>query len=150
MISELTEEQRDVLDEYVKDVKRTNGFPSPSDFHYRRSYANNYGEGEEIELLNDNIYELIQNNDFTDAQKRKLAKIISRREVNWFVSDDIKGIDPKLLIEQGNGYIILVDGTRIDDSRALVYKRERDKYNAIRQSRLANSKTNGTEFLNKN
>lgn len=149
MINGLTEEQKDVLDEYIKDVTNTTGIRCPADFHYRRTYAHIYGEGEEIELLNDNLYELIQNNDLTDAQKRKLAKIVSRREINWFVSDDIRGLDPKLVIEDGNGYIVLIDGTRIDDSRALIYKKERDRFNAIRAARLANSKTNGTEFLQK-
>jgi len=90
MIDNLTEEQKDVLNEYIKDVTNTTGIRCPADYHYRKTYAHNYGEGEEIELLNDHFYELIQNNILTDAQKRKLAKIVSKRKINWFESDDIQ------------------------------------------------------------
>ncbi|MEI6088904.1 MAG: hypothetical protein WCR42_00475 [bacterium] len=147
MIADLTEEQKDVLNEYIKNIKSTAGMRSPSDFHYRSEYIINYGEGEDIELLNDNFYELIQNNDLTENQIRKLAKLVSRRENKWIISANTKGIDPKSIYQQCNGYVVLEDGTRIDDNSSYQFRDSRIKYNEIQSQRLAKSKTNGTEFL---
>jgi hypothetical protein len=147
MINDLDEEQKDVLNEYIRDVTNMTGIRCPADFHYRRMYAHIHGEGEEIELLNEHFYELLQNNDLTDVQKRKLAKIVAKRELNWFVSDDIRSVDQKAVLENGFGYVVLTDGTRIDDIKARIYKKEREIFNAIRTERLAKSKTNGSEFL---
>ncbi len=147
MIKDLNAEQREVLDEFLKNAKNTTGILSPSDFHYRMEYIRNYGEGEDLELFNDNFYELIESNELTKNQTRKLARIISKRECKWIISDNMRAINPKLITEQGDDYVVLEDGTRIDDARSYLYKIKRDKYNELQKERLAKSKTNGKEFL---
>jgi len=149
MIADLTKEQKDVLDEYIRNIKNSAGMRSPSDFHYRTEYIINHGEGEDIELLNDNFYELIQNNDLTENQIRKLAKLVSRRENKWIISANTRGIDPKSITQVGDGYVVLEDGTRIDDNGSYQYRDKRIKYNEIQAVRLAKNKTNGKEFLEK-
>jgi len=147
MINDLNEEQKSVLEEFVKYVKNTAGTRTPSDFHYRKSFNNQYGDGEDIELLNDNFYELIKNNDLTENQIRKLAKLVSRRENKWIIRANAREIDPKSITEFGNGYIVLEDGTRIDDNSSYQFRDNRVKYNEIQYRRLEKSKTNGQEYL---
>ena len=150
MINDLNQDELDVLDEFVRDVKRPKGMRNPSDLHYRLLFRKKYGEDEDIELLNDYFYELIENNDLNAEQIKKLAKYISRRERKWIASDDLKSIDEKLIEETGFKYVVLTDGTRIDESSAYPYKRLREEYNDLKKRKLERSKTNGKEFLENN
>lgn len=146
MIDDLSSEQREVLNEFVRYVKNDSGVVTVNDVSKSILYDFNYGKGEAIELLNEHFYELIEKYSLTDKQVCQLAKKILRREFKWILIDDASKIKMKEVIFDGYGYVHITDGTRIDVAPDM-YTDERINYNSIREQRLKNRNTNGREYV---
>lgn len=145
-MSELTETEIKVLFEYVAQVKSRSACSTNNMFKEMISYDFEHGKGESLELLNKHFYDIIRAENLTDHQIKRLASIISKREARWTVADSHFELDFNLIKYDGNGFVKMKNGDRIDQEPN-TYKKEREHYNTIRARRLANQKTNGTEYL---
>ena len=104
-----------------------------------------HGKGQAIELINENFYYIIENNDLTENQIKKLAQEISQRENKWIVGE-LNELDFDNVVFDGHGYVEISNGTRIDID-ADTYKEEREAFNLVRTERLSRNPTNGKEYL---
>lgn len=145
MKKQLTDEQIGVINEFVELLKNETGIATLGMLEKRMNYDFTHGKGQTIELLNENFYDIIANNNLREYQIKKLAKEISRRENKWIVGK-LNEFNFNDVIFDGSGYVVISNGTRIDID-AEIYKPERDAFNKVRTERLEKNSTNGKEYL---
>lgn len=145
MKKQLTDEQIGVINEFVELLKNETGIATLGMLEKRMNYDFIHGKGQTIELLNENFYDIIANNDLQEYQIKKLAKEISRRENKWIIGK-LNEFNFNDVIFDGSGYVVISNGTRID-IEAEFYKQERDAFNKVRTERLEKNSTSGKEYL---
>lgn len=142
----LNKEQKDVLLEFIREVKNESSIITLNDCSKRIDYDFKYGKGETIELLNKHFYKLIERENLSNEQLSIIARRVYSRENKWILVKNTRKIDMDKIDYDGYGYVIMSDGTRID-CEPDIYKEERDEYNNIRDVRLKQMKTNGIEYI---
>jgi len=145
MKNELTEQQNAVINEFVALLKSNTAIITAGMLHERLNYDFIFGQGQTLELLNDNFYDIIAAHDLEEYQIIKLAKEISHRENSW-IAGKLEELDFQDVIYDGYGYVVMSDGTRVD-IEVDMYREEREAFNTVRNERLSNKPTNGKEYL---
>jgi hypothetical protein len=145
MKNELTEQQNAVINEFVALLKSNTAIITAGMLNERLNYDFIFGQGQTIELLNDNFYGIIAAYALEEYQIIKLAKEISHRENRW-ISGKLEELDFQDVIYDGYGYVVMSDGTRVD-IEVDMYREEREAFNKVRNERLSNKQTNGKEYL---
>jgi hypothetical protein len=145
MINVMTQEEIEVINEFIEFAKNKTGIITAEMLWKRLQYDFIYGKGQSIELLNKHFYEIMSDNHLLDYQIKRLAKEIVHREYRWIAGNNFEfNFDD--VIYDGYGYVVISDGTRIDiDTQS--YKEERDAFNKVQAERLSNHPTNGKEYL---
>lgn len=138
--------EKEVLQEFILEAKSTSWLKTSDMVDKQLKYDLEFGEGESIELLNKYFYQILDQENLTQDQIKKLAETIIRREGKWDVESDITKFNVNDIIEDGYGYVILSGWHRFD-IEPVRYREEREAYNKKRDERLRTQKTNGKEYL---
>mgnify|MGYP001301378595 CR=1 FL=1 len=136
----------EVLKEFISNAKSSSGFKTDYTYIKQLEYDAKYGEGESIELLNRNFYEILSEEKLEKQEIINLAKKVSSREFKWLVVNDIADLDWNDIIADEFGYVILSNGDRFDIDSDF-FKNDRDDFNLKRDKRLRTFPTNGKEYL---
>lgn len=130
----MTEEERDVLFEYVEYVKSEKVAYTASDFKKRLTYDFNHGKDASVRILDKYFLDIVSSEDLTESQYDKLASIIGKLDRDWILVSDISEINWDDIVVDRMGYVILKDGTRVDVEPDQ-FKEEREAYNKRRIER---------------
>lgn len=147
MKNQLSTLENEVILELIENCKNETGIFTAGMLMKQLEYDYLKGKGQTIELLNNNFYEIISDNNLKEQQIRRLAKKIMQREYKWIVGKNLE-FDFNDVIFDGLGYVVISDGTRIDIEPPILYKEEREAFNKVRTERLSNCPTNGKEYFN--
>jgi len=112
-MSELTNEEKYVLDEYINEIKSNSPFITVDDCRHRIMYSRN-GENADFGLLIANIDYVLNQGNFNEVELVRLSNIVKKKHGVVRKIKDVSELNWDRIIYDGDGYVIMDNGVRYE------------------------------------